>query len=211
MTSVFISYARNDDESFVRRLHEDLAQQGFDVWFDRVSMPSRRLTFHQEIKDAIRGRDRLIYVAGPQATISEYVREEWQFALELDKPVIPILRKGEYTDLPSELTLLPCDDFRDDTQYITQVAKLIDNLQRPEPPLGRLFGVPNLPPHFLGRPELLRRLKAALLVDLQTPVVVTNESHRLGMQGMGGIGKSVMATALARDREVRRSYPDGIA
>ncbi|MCR4321230.1 MAG: NB-ARC domain-containing protein [Candidatus Brocadiaceae bacterium] len=30
------------------------------------------------------------------------------------------------------------------------------------------------------------------------------------MQGMGGIGKSVLAAALARDREIRRSYPDGI-
>jgi len=31
------------------------------------------------------------------------------------------------------------------------------------------------------------------------------------MQGMGGIGKSVLAAALARNRQVRQSYPDGIA
>ena len=44
MTSLFLSYARNDDEPFVRRLYADLTAAGFDVWFDRVSMPSRRAT-----------------------------------------------------------------------------------------------------------------------------------------------------------------------
>ena len=42
MTKVFLSYARGDDELFVRRLYDDLKKEGFDVWFDRVSMPSRR-------------------------------------------------------------------------------------------------------------------------------------------------------------------------
>ena len=36
-TRVFLSYARNDHEPFVRRLYEDLIKAGFDVWFDRVS------------------------------------------------------------------------------------------------------------------------------------------------------------------------------
>lgn len=54
---VFLSYARDDDEAFVRRLYEDLIAHGFDVWFDRESMPSRQLTFHQEIAEAIRERE----------------------------------------------------------------------------------------------------------------------------------------------------------
>lgn len=99
MTTVFLSYARADDGepydramSFVARLHADLAKAGFDVWFDRVSLPSRQLTFHQEIADAIRARDRLVLVAGPMAAHSDYFRQEWRWALELDNPVIPILR-----------------------------------------------------------------------------------------------------------------------
>jgi hypothetical protein len=48
---------RNDDEAFVRRLHADLTAADFDVWFDRVSMPSRRRTFRQEIRDAIAARE----------------------------------------------------------------------------------------------------------------------------------------------------------
>ncbi|MBW4561527.1 MAG: hypothetical protein KME32_10310 [Mojavia pulchra JT2-VF2] len=39
---------------------------------------------------------------------------------------------------------------------------------------------------------------------------VTGKSRRVGVQGMGGIGKTVLATALARDEEVRKAFPDGV-
>src|SRR5438552_14205050 len=52
LPSLFLSYARSDDvepfdsaRSFVARLHRDLTTAGFDIWFDRVDMPSRVLTF----------------------------------------------------------------------------------------------------------------------------------------------------------------------
>ena len=41
MTTLFLSHARGDDEPFVHRLHNDLTACGFDVWWDRESMPSR--------------------------------------------------------------------------------------------------------------------------------------------------------------------------
>ena len=99
MPRVFLSYARGDDgepfdpaASFVARLHHDLTAAGFDVWFDHVSMPSRALTFHQEIRDAVAACDRLVLVVGPRAATSLYVRQEWQFAyFEAEKIVTPIL------------------------------------------------------------------------------------------------------------------------
>ncbi len=57
MSPIFLSYARGDDEAFVGRVHIDLTKAGFDVWFDRASMPSRQLTFDQQIRDAIAARD----------------------------------------------------------------------------------------------------------------------------------------------------------
>ncbi|MCX6876534.1 MAG: toll/interleukin-1 receptor domain-containing protein [Verrucomicrobia bacterium] len=108
-TRIFLSYARGDDETFVKHLHADLTAVGFTVWFDRESLMSRGLNFHQEIKDAIRTEvDRVVYVGGPQAALSAYVREEWQFALECDHVVVtPILRLGDYeTCVPGELSLL---------------------------------------------------------------------------------------------------------
>src|SRR5690349_21257407 len=59
---VFLSYARGDDEAFVKRLHRDLSAAGFTVWFDRKSLLSRGLAFHQEIKNAISTEvDRVVY------------------------------------------------------------------------------------------------------------------------------------------------------
>ena len=124
MTSIFLSYARGDDgepfdpaTSFVARLHRDLTARGFEVWFDRMAMPSRGLTFHQEIQDAVAARERLVLVVGPKAAVSDYVRQEWQFALHADKAVTPILRQGDYPLVPDELKLLHCEDFRDDAQH----------------------------------------------------------------------------------------------
>src|SRR4051812_43101367 len=98
MPSVFLSYARADDEPFVRRLYDDLVQAGLTVWFDRESLLARGLTFHQEIRDAIRTEvDRIVYVGGPKASASPYVREEWKLGLEFDHVVVtPILRLGTY-------------------------------------------------------------------------------------------------------------------
>jgi hypothetical protein len=38
--TLFLSYARGDDEAFVWRLHRDLVGRGFGVWFDRVDLPA---------------------------------------------------------------------------------------------------------------------------------------------------------------------------
>ena len=114
--SLFLSYARDDDEPFVRRLHDDLEAYGLDVWFDRVSMPSRALTFIQEIRDAISARDRLVLVVGPDALASEYVEVEWRWVPDFGKPVTPVLRLGEYDTLPDELKLLDARDSTADPQ-----------------------------------------------------------------------------------------------
>jgi hypothetical protein len=61
---------------------------------------------------------------------------------------------------------------------------------------------PPLPPNHVVRLELLRRLRAALLDG-------AGDSPRLvGVWGMGGSGKSVLAAALGRDPAVRRRFPD---
>lgn len=75
-------------------------------------------------------------------------------------------------------------------------------------PAGSLHGVPSLPLHYLPRPEALEKLKEALF--RRRRVVITGRAVRLGVHGPGGIGKTVVATALAHDPEVRRAFPDGV-
>jgi hypothetical protein len=217
-TTVFLSYARGDDgepydpaRSFVTRIHGDLTARGFDVWFDRKSMQARRLTFHQEIRDAIAARERFLLVVGPRAVTSEYVRQEWQFAwFEADKVVTPILRLGNYPIPIEELKGLHCEDFRNDADYAEHLDQLVRMLREPPAGLGKLIAVPSLPAHFLPRSDGLTKIRDALRADLDRPVVIGGAAARVGMHGMGGIGKSVLAAALARDRKVREAFPDGI-
>jgi hypothetical protein len=81
--------------------------------------------------------------------------------------------------------------------------------RRSEGELGRLVNVPNLPSHFLPRPGDFQALKDALLAGITKPVALTG-TGKIGVQGMGGIGKTVLAAALAHDLEVRQAFPDGI-
>src|SRR5262249_47410235 len=148
MSTLFLSYARGDDEPFVERLYHDLTARGFDVWWDRQSMPGRALTFLQEIRDAITARDRLVLVVGPKAITSNYVGAGWLWAWEIGKAITPVLRLGDYTLLPDEMKLLDAPDFRDDGHYAARLEPLVRQLSEPVAPMGKLIAVPSLPPHF---------------------------------------------------------------
>lgn len=71
----------------------------------------------------------------------------------------------------------------------------------------RIFQVPPLPAHFVPRPEVIGELKARLLIEEtdQPGVLVLS-----ALQGMGGIGKSTIAAALAHNPEVQVQFPDGV-
>ncbi|KAI9129470.1 hypothetical protein ON05_034655 (plasmid) [Acaryochloris sp. CCMEE 5410] len=88
-------------------------------------------------------------------------------------------------------------------------AEPIQPFSEQQPPEKR-WRVPELPPHFLPRPQTLKALRERVLNNLAQPVVMTGHQQRIGVQGMGGIGKSVLATALAYDPQVQAAFPDGI-
>jgi WD40 repeat protein len=210
MADLFISYARADDEPFVKRLYEDLTAGGFDVWWDREAMESRGRTFLQEIRDAIAAVDRLILVVGPEAAQSEYVRAEWEFALRVCKVIIPVLRLGDRHLVPQELSKLHCPDFRSTRPYGDALAELTRLTDDPIPPPGTPHGVDAAPEHFIPRPQAMEQLSATVLADVAQPTVITSAKRTAALQGMGGVGKSVLAAAFARACETRRVFLDGI-
>jgi DNA replication protein DnaC len=87
---------------------------------------------------------------------------------------------------------------------------------------AQLHNVPDLPPNFLPRDTDLAVLKAEVLAGSQQSVGITSITsapalqhaatppQRAGLHGMGGIGKTVLAAALAHDTAVRAAFPDGI-
>ncbi|MBL8161412.1 MAG: TIR domain-containing protein [Anaerolineae bacterium] len=207
---LFISYARADDEPFVESLYEDLTCQDYNVWWDRKAMESRGKTFLQEIRDAITNANRFILVVGPGAAESSYVRAEWEHALSICQVIIPVLRLGEYDLVPGPLKHNHCIDMRGSRPYTKAREELIRILETEDVGRGRMFSVPELPPHFIERSKDLEAIRSKLLADIRSPTVVTGITRRAGLQGMGGIGKTSLAIALARDCEVRRAFPDGI-
>ena len=74
---------------------------------------------------------------------------------------------------------------------------------------GPLHEVPALPTGYLERGEL-GGLRTALIRGEPKAVGVTGDVHALGMHGQGGIGKTVLAVAAARDPVVRAYFPDGV-
>jgi WD40 repeat protein len=74
---------------------------------------------------------------------------------------------------------------------------------------ARLHGVVPLPGYYVPRKVDLVALKQKVLIG-DAPVGITGRSAAVGVQGMGGIGKTMLAAALAYDPEVREAFPDGI-
>ena len=79
----------------------------------------------------------------------------------------------------------------------------------PEVPTTRLWNVPALPDSYQPRSEL-ERVRRALLAPSGNPLALTGQHTRFAVEGMGGVGKTVLAAAIARDPEVRRAFPGGI-
>ncbi len=73
--------------------------------------------------------------------------------------------------------------------------------------VGTPFQAPPLPSHFVARPEVSQDLKKRLIADS------TNHLGTLvisAIHGLGGIGKTILAQALAGDPQVQERFCDGI-
>ena len=75
---------------------------------------------------------------------------------------------------------------------------------------GALSRVPALPPRYVVRDELNGLISAVVGTAASGAVGLTGDPAGVGLHGIGGIGKSVLATALASDDRVRRRFPDGV-
>ena len=209
-TRIFISYASKDDQPFVERLYDDLQRLGYDPWMDKRNMPSRGRSLPREVEEQLQACDRVIAVMGTGSIASEACRAERAFAFNAGKVVTALLRLGDYKTLPLEISRYFVPDFRASRPYEAALDELRRVLQDPPVVPGRLFDVPALPPHLQHRPEELGALRESLTAgELRKTTAITSAGH-VGIQGMGGVGKTVMAVLAARDYTVRRQFQNGI-
>jgi NB-ARC domain/APAF-1 helical domain len=87
------------------------------------------------------------------------------------------------------------------------VAETINIYESSRPPRGIPFQALALPKDYVDRPEIRQKIKSKLIdcsVSRPGTLVVS------AIYGLGGVGKSVMAAALAHDREVQDVCADGV-
>lgn len=105
--SIFISYSRADSE-FVDLLQRLLVSKGYSTWIDRrnIGAGSR---WDQAIEQAIQAQSHLIVVLTPESAASENVADEWSYAIEEGKTIIPIFYRA--CSVPMRLRRLQGIDF----------------------------------------------------------------------------------------------------
>jgi WD40 repeat protein len=201
--SVFISYARKDGAEVARRLHTTLCEAGCVAWMDTDRIAGGA-SWSKVIEDALNDCDCLIAVISEGSYVSEICRAEQMWALERRKRVIPVLASRN-APRPVHLFTLNYRTFPVSGQELLAdlKAELPADLRLPPP---RYDTIPPLPRSFIPRKEAVAALREVLFGE--------GEESKIGISavaGMGGIGKTVLATALCRDTAVQRAFPDGIA
>ena len=104
---------------------------------------------------------------------------------------------------------------RDSMARSIEAAIYIENFSASKdavPQFGPIFyDIPNLPDRYKPRGDDVANALAEVLGS-NTAVGITSTPRAVGLQGMGGIGKTVLATALLHDSnpDLRAAFPDGI-
>lgn len=70
----------------------------------------------------------------------------------------------------------------------------------------RVHTIPALPANFVPRPSELAALRLALFAPTRGPGIALT-----AYEGMGGIGKTILAQAVCHDDQVKQAFPDGIS
>src|SRR4051812_21196482 len=195
---IFLSYSRKDGSATAHRLRDVLGAAGYAPWLDTDQIEGGA-SWSRVIEDALNECDVLIAVLSEGSFVSEICRAEQMWALDNGKQVIPVLATRN-ARRPAHLYSL---NFRTLPADESQLLADLGSEWRPSTnsfanPL-RYNTIPPLPPNFISRENAVSDLRNLLFTEgEETNIAVT------AVAGMGGIGKTVLATVLCRDIVVQR-------
>ncbi|HEX2618714.1 MAG TPA: SUMF1/EgtB/PvdO family nonheme iron enzyme [Phototrophicaceae bacterium] len=141
MTRIFVSYSRTD-VNFARRLADSLARMGADIWMDIEDIPAG-LKWSSAIQQGLDSAELIIVVISPESMASRNVEDEWQYFLDNNKPVIPVLLRQ--TKIHFQLSRIQYIDFLHAT-YEEGFERLKYEMDRRGFPLGIPMSAPMNPP-----------------------------------------------------------------
>ncbi len=128
MSQVFIAYSRTNRD-LALLLKETLQDAGYDVWIDLEDLPASSV-WRLEIKEAIEGCIAFIYLLSSESISSKYCQDEFKYARELNKKIIPILLSGmNDINIPSkisEIQWLQWEDFAEKLSNTEKLQEIVD-------------------------------------------------------------------------------------
>ena len=106
----FVSYA-HQDKAYAQELTADLKDHGFEDWIDDDRL-NYGAAWKRKIEQAIRTCWALFVVMTPDSAASQWVQREISLALEEDKPIFPLLRRGDHFFMLNHLLYVDVSDGR---------------------------------------------------------------------------------------------------
>ncbi|HEY9801059.1 MAG TPA: toll/interleukin-1 receptor domain-containing protein, partial [Leptolyngbyaceae cyanobacterium] len=115
MTKVFLSYSEQDKE-IMEKIRNSLRRENITVWTNTTDIKTGE-EFKQAIQRGIEQADNVVYLLSPDAINSTYCQQELDYALSLNKRIIPLLvQETEPTQVPPALRDLQYIDLTDNVK-----------------------------------------------------------------------------------------------
>lgn len=138
---IFISYSRKD-ELFARQLAQSLSDRGADIWIDLEDIPAG-MKWSSAIQQGLDTGEIIIVIISPESMTSRNVEDEWQYFLDNNKPVIPVLLRS--AKIHFQLSRIQYIDFLNQP-YDTALRQLLIELARKGVHLQQGGDAPVVPP-----------------------------------------------------------------
>jgi hypothetical protein len=84
---VFVCYSHNERELVIEQI-KWLREEGFEVWFDAAIEPGKR--WSEDVARAVEGCAAVLFFLSSKSAASHYCFDEVHFALECDRPIVPV-------------------------------------------------------------------------------------------------------------------------
>jgi hypothetical protein len=149
MRDVFASYSRVDD-SMVRHLVSDMESLGCTVWLDKRISGGEQ--WWREILGRIRDCDIFLCVISPNSLDSKACRIEYEYAVALGKPVLPVVIGTQLSTnlLPAHFARLQVLEFKTQSyEWALTLGRALRNLPSAPPLPSSLPAEPAAPISYL--------------------------------------------------------------
>jgi hypothetical protein len=134
MTQVIISYA-DEDRATMEKICSSLRRESITVWTNTTDIQTGE-AFEEAIKRGIEQADNVVYLLSPDSVKSYFTRQELDYALSLNKRIIPVLvREISSESIPNALRDLQYIDLTDNVKeddYLLDESQLLRILHQDE-------------------------------------------------------------------------------